>query len=333
VASRTLEDGARQGAEFMRQVVCGVAKKRPIALPVTAGLDTRLLLAASREVKRRVEYFCYSPNPKEFAAEDDEDAKTAATLADSLGFDINNFHFDRAADENAADRFSRNASFHTAAKAVLQICSAFVDRGPQGRLILNGNVSELCRNFYGVLPGSTPARIWAHLMEMADSSLAMEEVGSWLRGLRPAEALGGLELSDLFYWEFRIGGWQSLLQLQMSPFVEMFTPYNCRSFLETMLGVDLKYRSGPEYALYEKMIEYLWPECLSVPINPARGRRWRRKARLCVARHRYLNLIARGLDAASHGIGAMAAHPAPAPGPDRSREVSRLPRSGQGRRD
>jgi hypothetical protein len=341
IAPQTIEEGARQGAHFMRQVVCGLARKRPIAVPVTAGFDTCLLLAASREVKDRVEYFCYSPNPEQFSTKDDEDAATAATLAYSLGFDIHIFHFDRGADEDAADRFSRNTSFHTAAKAVLQICSAFVDRGPQDRLVLNGNVSEVCRNFYGVLPSCTPAKIWTHLIRMADSPLAKEEVASWLRGLRSAKELAGVELSDLFYWEFRIGGWQSLLQLQMSQFVEMFTPYNCRSLMETMLGVDLKYRSGPDYVLYKKMIEYLWPECLSVPINPVDGRCWKRKVRLGVARHRYLNLVARGLDAATYGItqatenptlGRIRTAPTGSPGSGRDCPSSRLPGRDEERR-
>ena len=304
IAARSVEDAAGKGADFMRQVVCGLARKRPIALPVTAGLDTRLLLAASREVSDRVDYFCYSPDPDQFGASDADDANAAASLAQSLGLDIKIFHYDKTVDRDFAEMFLKNASFHTAAMAILQVSAAFVDHGLQNRLVLNGNVSEICRNYYGVLPKITSAKVWAHLIGMGDSRLATKEVAAWLQDVRPNWQPGDMELSDLFYWEFRIGGWQSLLQLQMNPFVQMFTPYNCRHLLETMLGVELRYRAGPDYPLYKKMIQYLWPECLSVPINPAGDRRWRRKVRLGVAQHRYMNLLARSIDRASRKGGA-----------------------------
>ncbi len=49
---------------------------------------------------------------------------------------------------------------------------------------------------------------------------------------------------------------------------EIITPYNCRDVLTTMLGVDERYRCAPDYTLFKRLIDRLWPEVLSEPINP-----------------------------------------------------------------
>jgi len=49
---------------------------------------------------------------------------------------------------------------------------------------------------------------------------------------------------------------------------ESITPYNCRDVLTTLLGVDERHRRAPDYALFRRLIERLWPEVLQEPINP-----------------------------------------------------------------
>jgi len=95
-------------------------------------------------------------------------------------------------------------------------------------------------------------------------------------GTRLSEAHGiantyGINVLDLFYWEQKMGNWQAMSQAEWDIAQEVFCPFNCRSLLTTLLSVDEKYRRPPEYQLYEKLIRYLWPETLSLPINPSKG--------------------------------------------------------------
>jgi hypothetical protein len=51
---------------------------------------------------------------------------------------------------------------------------------------------------------------------------------------------------------------------------DVVTPFNCRALLTMLLGVDERSRRAPRYAFFRRMIQRLWPETLSEPVNPAR---------------------------------------------------------------
>ena len=53
-----------------------------------------------------------------------------------------------------------------------------------------------------------------------------------------------------------------------SAWQDIFTPYNCRDVLTTLLSVDERYRKNPDSTLVHATIERLWPEVMSEPINP-----------------------------------------------------------------
>ncbi len=57
-------------------------------------------------------------------------------------------------------------------------------------------------------------------------------------------------------------------QLEWDIVQETFTPYNCRLLMETMLGVNIKYRVIPSNIMYREIIKSLWEELLEIPINP-----------------------------------------------------------------
>ncbi|MBJ3793540.1 hypothetical protein I8J38_34180, partial [Bacillus sp. OA1] len=73
---------------------------------------------------------------------------------------------------------------------------------------------------------------------------------------------------DLFYWEQRMGNWGTMYQAEQDIAIEEFCPFNNRRLLIALLKLEKEYRQGPEHIIYKKMINSLWPETLSEPINP-----------------------------------------------------------------
>ena len=65
-----------------------------------------------------------------------------------------------------------------------------------------------------------------------------------------------------------MGNWQSQGQLEWDIVQEVFTPFNNREIIDLMLGTKPEYRKGPDYILFKEVMRNLWPEVLSVPINP-----------------------------------------------------------------
>ena len=78
-----------------------------------------------------------------------------------------------------------------------------------------------------------------------------------------------VKLLDLFEWEQGHGNWLAMTQLEFDiAWREIITPYNCREVLTIFLSVDECYRRAPDYTLFHRLIDKLWPEVMQEPINP-----------------------------------------------------------------
>jgi len=88
----------------------------------------------------------------------------------------------------------------------------------------------------------------------------------WLKELGDTK---GYDIMDLFYWEQRTGCWfaSNCLEFDLA-WRDIFIPFNSRSLLMDMLSVGEQYRRAPDYQLYQQLMLRLWPEVLSLPINP-----------------------------------------------------------------
>jgi hypothetical protein len=105
---------------------------------------------------------------------------------------------------------------------------------------------------------------------MGTHRFVIKHFNNWLKG---PDRTNNVNIADLFQWEHAHGNWLAMTQLQFDlAWHEIITPYNCRDVLTTFLSVPEQYRKRPNYALYRTLIETLWPELLSVPINPHKKR-------------------------------------------------------------
>ena len=94
----------------------------------------------------------------------------------------------------------------------------------------------------------------------------MEE---WFVEAKSVQKKTGLNLISLFYWEHRLGNWASRAYNENDCIFDVFTPFNNRTAIQYLLGVDKKYRIGPDFLLYRMLIGDLWPELLNYPFNKA----------------------------------------------------------------
>lgn len=121
---------------------------------------------------------------------------------------------------------------------------------------------------------------------MGHEPFAVHHFEKWLADV---EVRHGVKLLDLFEWEQGHGNWLAMTQLEFDiAWREIITPYNCREVLTTLLGVDERYRRTPDYLLFRRVIEKLWPDVLREPINPQEHgillRRVKRKLRTLAGR-------------------------------------------------
>lgn len=237
-----------------------------LALGLTAGIDSRLALAAARSVKDRISYMSVR---QQQMANDHPDVTIPARLLGQFGLT----HEIVSAQVSMTPQFSQifKQSVYLAHDQYGPDAEAILKHFRRRKAVLTGSGAEVGRcSFRKELPWSdwrtiTPAHL-ARLQCMNGETYALRYFEDWLRDAQPRH---NVKLLDLFEWEQGHGNWLAMTQLEFNiAWRENLTLYNCREILTIMLSVNEKYRRSSENKLFINLINRLWPELLNEPINP-----------------------------------------------------------------
>lgn len=251
-------------SKILTGTVDAASRRFNLSVALTAGLDSRIVLAACRSRANRLDYYTVK---RPSLHDGSPDLRIPRRIA--RDFELRHrvvkapTHPDPALHDVIA---STSVPVHP---SVVLECSAVREAKPaDGRswMTLNGNVNEVARVFYPRL--SPTAVAMAHAAGMGRSDYAAERFGEWYEAARPALADSGIDAWDLFYWEQKLGGWFGGIRTEFDMVEDVVTPFNCRALLATMLGVDEALRSGPAYRFHRDLIMQMWPELLRYPVNP-----------------------------------------------------------------
>lgn len=301
--SLSFEDGAAAGADLLRRLFDAAARRQPLAVAMTAGLDSRLLLAAARSLVPTARFFTHDYYTIDARH---PDARIPQRLADTFGLryqwiDAESPRAFFASEDPRIGTFREaySASVTTATTARAPAAYALSEALPPESLHVKGNMSEITRRYYArfVNPDVVPldGSALATLTGMGDNAFAARHFQAWRDAAAGPLREAGYDLLDVFFWEQRIGRWEAQDQAEMDFALDAFTPFNCRALLETLLAVAPQHRGQPSEALHLALIERLWPEVMTVPVNPPTLRK--RVARLVrpVLRHAGVRRWARWL--------------------------------------
>ena len=264
---RPLEAVVGEGAELLRGSLHAAARRGPLALTLTAGLDTRAILAASRDVRAQV--LCYTLDPRTLGTQQ-ADLEVPIRLAARLGLP----HLVIGAAPQADPDFRRayRESVDTPHAAWAASAEGIAAVYPETRLSVTASCSEIARapeHWHDSPRTVTPRSLLSFANMDADGSgYALAALGRWLEGAAPAAERSGQHPLTLFYWENRIGSWLASGLAEWDVVHETCAPFACRRLLETLLASDVGERRGPGYRLHHALIERLWPEALREPVNP-----------------------------------------------------------------
>jgi len=237
-----------------------------LALSLTAGLDSRLVLAASKEIRDKISYMTVRQIDK---PENYIDITIPSMLLSKLGLKHDIVKSTFIINDEFIKIFKKNVPL--AHYIYAPDAQAILDYYFQRKVAVTGSVSEIARcSFRSQLKKSEKEKVTAYdlsrLQRMGKNQFAINCFENWLSGLGE---IHNLHILDMFEWEQGHGNWLAMCQLEFDlAWKDTFTPFNCRNLLITMLSVKEKYRKPPKYELFERLILDLWPEILSVPINP-----------------------------------------------------------------
>lgn len=263
----SLEEGVETICSLLQGLIAGAFDRFDLALAVTAGWDSRVLLAACKGSSHNVYYFSL------LRRVNDPDVLVPSRLLPQLGLSHHVIRYPSRMDSEFEKLYKRNV---TAAHNLWgRMAQGLYDSYPQDRVCMKGNASEIARVRFRLPEGE---KVTAQKLAMFSSFTHSQEMGknpfvirAWKKWLSELGETHNVHLLDLFYWEHWAGNFAAMAQAEWDIVQEVFTPYNCRELLTTMLAVDERFRDHDEPILYRELIKRLWPETLSEPVNPPRS--------------------------------------------------------------
>jgi hypothetical protein len=273
-----LQRAAKEGARIIKALVAGAASRFPLGALITAGWDSRVIFAATKDLASEVNYVTFATRASQ---SENPDIEVPARLLPKFGKVHHFLCIPEAMHPAFAGLFRRNVTpAHESYGALTQ---ALYEDGQSFGLRVSGGGSETVRQQlrpagyeYEKITPDTLSRF-----AKAKSEFAIAAFSQWLSEV-PADL--NFDLLDLFYWEQKCGQWLACGQVELDLGPESFTPYDCRTLLETLLATHRDYRVGHDYELYRVMLTELSAAVLVEPINPHKGawkparNRWLRRA-------------------------------------------------------
>ncbi len=252
-------------AFMLRNTFKSLAGKYTLLQPLTAGWDSRILLAASRDQMDSISYYVFDDS-----SGTDSDAWIPARLGKKFDLDFKILKPEILRDDFISEYKQEHIYPRILAKTT-HIQHHYDSNYDQNVLNVNGNGAEIARCYYGYTSGKITPEI---LFTFAESAIKAKfpyfrtRLKEWYDGAFQYSVDSGIPMMDLFYWEQRIGNWHSLWPFEQDMALEEISPFNNRALLKALFLINPEQRSTPRYLFIKRLIEYLWKDVLSEPINP-----------------------------------------------------------------
>lgn len=260
----TLQESVSKLNFYLNNVIDAASRKYNLRCALTAGWDSRMVLAATKKHKANTTYYTFHREGKK---NQKLDMKLARLMADKLDLNhitykvtnnINNEYLSNI--QNNYDQIPRNK-----AEVIGNVFSKFDDRND---LALLGLISEIAKNYYEaviVKDGITLTKA-AHFKEC---SYVVNHQQNKFEELKPLCDKYGYDLRDIAHWEQDITNFAGQSMQYHSYMMRSFSPFNSREIIKTILGTSRKMRDKHRHKYYRYYLKKYWPELLSFPLNPS----------------------------------------------------------------
>jgi len=260
--SRPKEAALEACGQVLRGMLLGAAKLGRPLISLTGGRDSRVNLAASRDIAASTEYFTLrSPKVKPC------DLEIPRELA-KLGR-LNHVYYDcEDAPDWLLECYDEIAS-GLSIGARRDILGGVLKLASDDAIHFNGNLGAITKSYFWHSADPRDVRLASLMKEFENKAACISRgVEEWLhsvpRGTAPATVY------NLMYLEQRGGRWAGTGENASSIFYESFTPFNSRELFAHISSMPVAAVAGG--TLLKDFVHVLWPELLSVPYC----RNWRK---------------------------------------------------------
>jgi len=257
-----LNEAVERSCSFLQGIMKAAASRYSLMMAVTAGTDSRTLLAASKDVKDKIYFFI---NKESTLSNKHPDIYIPTAIFKLIGIPFH-VHPVKAEVDKCFKEIFLNNTFMSNDRILPTIYNVYYKHHSKRLNILG--VGEIGRMHFGAEPRRLDGFYLARSLKYSHSPYAVSQCEKWLEAGLPVARTHGVNVMTLLLWEQLLGNWGAVGNSESDIAIEEFDPYNSHYLYETFLSVDKKYGVCGTSYLFEEMMKRMWPELLSFPINP-----------------------------------------------------------------
>ena len=257
-----LDEAVSRGCSFLQGSINAIAHRHPVMMAVTAGTDSRTLLAASRGIQHKIYYFVNN----EGMNCNDPDISIPSKIFESINLPFHVHDVPHDVDPEFRRIFLNN-TFFASDRILPTIYNVYFKNHSEKVNVLG--IGEIGRTRYGREPKNLNSfRMLYKIMGNRGGRYELRQAEQILHELLPVGREYHLNVLTLLYWEHALGNWGVTGNSESDIALEELNPFDSHSLYEVLLGVDERYSRIKKSTLFIEMIKSMWPELLEWPINP-----------------------------------------------------------------
>lgn len=258
------KDIIEYSAALLKGNMAAITKRYKVIQPLTAGWDSRTLLAASKEYLHDIQFYVI-----DFSGADKllPDVWVSKNLSEKLGL---NYQVVKL--KGPSDKFStifKREHILPRLTYLAEIEYLYDNYANNNTVRVNGIAGATLKAVYGYTNYHIDTRHFHHFTHyLGKSQFIKDELRDWVNDAQGYAQEYGIPLLDLLHWEQKVGNWGAMTVSEQDIAIENFSPHANRNLFASILRINAAKRAKPQCLLISKIINTLWPEVLSEPVNP-----------------------------------------------------------------
>ena len=249
-------------AKMIKGFVTAAANRYPLMIPVTSGNDSRIILAATKEITNNIYYYINFSKD----IENKPDIWVPKKLIESQNRVFNIVKINPQVEENFRQIYYENNPLpHDFFLPI--IYNYYLNF--QDKINLPGGFIPLIKSLYVSNTEVITGTELAHLYHVDRFPCAVDFYNEWIHSAKKICDDYHVNIFDLLYWEDRTCNWGTQVSQDKDIAQEEFIPFNSRQLMINMLSYTRDKRQKPRFELHRELVKELWPELLKMPFNPS----------------------------------------------------------------
>ena len=257
----TQKETSKQLIPIFRNILQQIEKRFVIYASITAGYDSRLLMAATKILSEQVQYYTFTLANK---SDDFIDYTLPKKMTSELGLKYKLVNIDELNEGVKEEIFN---TYDLPKISPFQQYKDIFPNTEKENILLVGFVSEVAKNYLERVPVKNGKDV-VRAVHSPDNKYLENYYQKWLNKNKKTIDQFGYEVLDFIHWEQDITNFAGQNTYYAHHYVNLFSIFNSREIIRIMLAVKPEKRDGKDTQFFRYLIQKMWPELLNYPFNP-----------------------------------------------------------------